>query len=300
MQSCTNSNSFRRAFSRRDVVVVIVVIVTLLLGASVLLPSRTHRGSMNSLICRSNLQGIGTSCKIYANENLEYWPTPAFDKSMEGKIDYRVPVGGGAGNEQSPNRMQQSQSNEGGARQLTVSRALWMLVRTGDITTRQVICPQSIDEVDPTNTRLDDYYDFSDWKNLSYGYQVPYGVYYTRASERADKKMILAADKGPFRNAMAHPPPPGIKSFSQTSTSFSKPYDKWRPYNSQNHSGEGQNVLFADGHVEFKYAPNVGVDEDNIYTIALDSLNDASRVAGESPWMRSSPPFSWTDSVIFP
>jgi prepilin-type processing-associated H-X9-DG protein len=250
------------------------------------------------LLCSSNLKGIGTSVKIYANENLEYWPTPAFDKSMEGKIDYRVPVGGGAGNVQSPNRMQQSLSIEGGARELTVSRALWMLVRTGDITTKQVLCPQSTDVEDPTQTRLDDYYDFSEWKNLSYGYQVPYGVYYTRASERAPRKMILAADKGPYRDATVASSPPGINSLS--SRSVSKPNERWKPYNSLNHGGDGQNVLYADGHSDYQRTPIAGIDGDNIYTIALDSLSEASRMAGESPWLRASQPFSWTDSVIVP
>jgi len=219
---------------------------------------------------------------------------------MEGKIDYRVPVGGGAGNTQSPNRLQESTSGEGGATQLSVSRALWMLVRSGDIATRRALCPESTDVEDPSNSRLDNYYDFSEWKNLSYGYQVPYGAYDTRARERADKNTIFAADKGPYRDAMVPTPPPGIKSFPMVSKTYSKRFDEWKPYNSQNHGGEGQNVLFADGHVEFKRTPIVGIDEDNIYTIALDNFNEAARVVGESPWLRSSPPFSSTDSVIFP
>ena len=35
--------------------------------------------------------------------------------------------------------------------------------------------------------------------------------------------------------------------------------------NSRNHEGDGQNVLYADGHVEFASSPFVGVGGDNIY-----------------------------------
>jgi len=50
------------------------------------------------------------------------------------------------------------------------------------------------------------------------------------------------------------------------------------PGNSPNHGGEGQNVLFIDGHVEFKTTRNVGLDNDDIF------LNADQRVAaGRGP-----------------
>ena len=48
---------------------------------------------------------------------------------------------------------------------------------------------------------------------------------------------------------------------------FAKNNDDWNNYNSGNHTGEGQSVLFVDGHVEFVRKPIVGVNNDNIYTI---------------------------------
>ena len=36
--------------------------------------------------------------------------------------------------------------------------------------------------------------------------------------------------------------------------------------NSTNHGGDGQNVLFGDGHVQFDKTPFCGVQEDNLYT----------------------------------
>ena len=43
--------------------------------------------------------------------------------------------------------------------------------------------------------------------------------------------------------------------------------------NSQNHKGEGQNVCFNDGHVEWCLSPFVGYNHDNIYTRAGDTAN---------------------------
>jgi hypothetical protein len=42
--------------------------------------------------------------------------------------------------------------------------------------------------------------------------------------------------------------------------------EQWRPYNSRNHNGEGQSILFIDGHVDFEQKPIVGPNQDNIYT----------------------------------
>ncbi len=262
------------------------------------------------LVCASNLKGIGTSCKIYANESDGSWPIPAFDEGYIGNIDYRVQVGGGAGSVRSPSRSQPSQSRTGGATQLSVTRALWTFVRSGDVTVKQFICLASGDTEDGTEY-LDHYYDFTSYRNLSYGYQVPFGPAATRPRDGLDNRMVLAADKGPYVDGSVSSPPPGLKPIAPLGPGYATtPPGAWAQYNSPNHPGEGQNVLYADGHVEFRRVPTVGVDGDNIYTVALDNYNESSRVAGESPWMRSQPPFfpfifdaprlSSTDSVIFP
>jgi len=40
--------------------------------------------------------------------------------------------------------------------------------------------------------------------------------------------------------------------------------------NSANHAGEGQNVAFADAHTEFVRRPDIGQDDDNIWTSSGD------------------------------
>jgi len=254
---------------------------------------------------------IGTSCKIYANDNNDAWPTPAFDQSAIGRIDYTVRVGGGEGSVRSPNRLQPSTGGSGGARQLSTTRAFWMLVRSGDITEKQFICPLSKMTAGQTKN-IDIYYDFADGEKVSYGFLVPFGPGCTRATKGKDNRMAFLADRGPYRTADVSPPPLTLKVAMARPIRHGGPLndrERWRPFNSPNHQGDGQNVLFADGHVQFVYFPTVGVDGDNIYTVATDTGAATDYTHGESPWRRSAAPQALsncsvarpgTDSVIFP
>jgi len=87
-----------------------------------------------------------------------------------------------------------------------------MLVRYGYASTRSFICPLSGDkENDEDNPQL--FWDFRNYSEISYGYQVPYGKYGRPASLRAPD-MPLAAHKGPFGAALeAGKPHPGTLPF---------------------------------------------------------------------------------------
>jgi hypothetical protein len=95
---------------------------------------------------------------------------------------------------------------------------------------------------------------------------------------------------------------------------------RWRPFNSVNHggqsNGEGQTVLFADGHTLFARIPAVGINDDNIYTVISDQWNGLpyNRIHGD--WPHTSPAenpypgqdafgsgagkYASTDSLIYP
>lgn len=302
---------YRSGFTLMELLIVIFI-GFLLLGAYLIFVPRYSRGggpSFKKMVCQSNLKGIGTSMIIYANYNNGAWAIPPFDETKVGLIDYTVKVGGGEGSVRSPNRSQSSISVPGGARQLSTTRSFWMIVRSGDIIVKQFICPSSTDHYDETED-LELYYDFESYHTISYGFQVPFGPVGTRAKDGLDNRMIIAADKGPFYTKQKTPNwNVGAKGLITLDDSPKT----WRPFNSPNHGGvgkgEGQNCLYADGHVSFNRTPIVGVDHDNIYTIAKDNWTTAGRVHGESPWKRSATPFapagcsvlfSSTDSVIFP
>ena len=308
-----SGQSIKRRTRRQGTTLLEVIVVLLVVGllAVVLFArvSRQKRG-MRGLVCQSNLKGIGTSCLIYANDFGGVWPTPGFDETKIGEIDYTIEPGGGQGTAASPDRTQLSYSGPGGAQQLSGTRAMWMLVRTGYIVPKQFVCPQSGESPDETED-IEAYYDFAGDSNISYGYQVPFGPRETRAGEGMDSRVALAADQGPYFDATIMTPPKAwFAATNQSGSPVGIARGDWQPFNSPNHGGSGQNVLFRDGHTMFHRTPVVGVDQDNIYTVALDNANLISRMAGESPWVRKAHPYApvdaagtplaSTDSLIFP
>ena len=62
--------------------------------------------------------------------------------------------------------------------------------------------------------------------------------------------------------------------------------------NSGNHDGDGQNVLYGDGHVEWQQNPFVGVQRDNIYTVSDGQ-------GGNNPMLLESP-YDASDSILLP
>lgn len=144
-----------------------------------------------------------------------------------------------------------------------------------------------------------DYWDFRGYREVSYGYQLPYGKV-GRPGAGGDSRMVLAADKGPYGAALeAGKPHPGVPTVGSTS-----PPDQWRPWNLPNHQGEGQNVLFVDGHVDWANRPVAGVKGDNIYTRWSDILGGtetdwAPRVQ-DTPPTGIETPFADTDALIYP
>jgi prepilin-type N-terminal cleavage/methylation domain-containing protein/prepilin-type processing-associated H-X9-DG protein len=306
-----------KGFTLIELLVVIAIIALLI---SILLPSLSRARELSKrLVCGSNMKGIGTSCKIYANDNQEKWPVPAFRKqaiNMQG-ISYlypMVPVG------YQRNRVSLSDVGTAqGSTALSVTRAFWMLVRSGDVTVNQFICPSSTDENDSTQD-IDFYYDFTGYSNISYGYQVPFGPPTTRPREGMDNRHIVAADKGPF---YFDDPPPDWEAAGQFAggINLNDSPKAWRPFNSINHggasNGEGQNCLYFDGHVSFNRIPAVGIDGDNIYTVISDqgwgNPLGLNRVQGEWPHDLTPDPYpgegafgtgdneyASTDSLIYP
>ncbi|MCP4593214.1 MAG: prepilin-type N-terminal cleavage/methylation domain-containing protein [bacterium] len=268
----------------------------------VLLWPANHRTRILSkrLVCASNLSLISKATKIY--EHRVDAPLAAPDpQHWTGKIRYTTPVGGGRGTPESPDRSQPHRLGPGGATEISPTRFLWMLVRSGDIITKQFVCPTSGDTPNPT-ADIELYYDFAGYQHISFGYQVPFGPGLPHGYAGLDTHMGMAADKGPYTDATIPIPP--------RSMSADTPPADWAPYNSRNHGGQGQNVLYLDGHVMFERTPLAGVERDNIYTVALDAEHSESRVAGESPWVRSAYPYTLfgddgaalasADTVTFP
>ena len=272
---------------RRDtgftLIELLVVIAIIALLIAILLPSLSRARELSKrLVCASNIKGIGTSCKIYANDNSEKWPVPGFRRqAIETGIIYTLGQNGfGDPGQVGFLRLDQSTSEafglqSVGSTQVSVTRAFWMLVRSGDVTVKQFICPSSDDDEDPT-LNIDFYYDFGSIRHISYGYQVPFGPRDTRPREGMDNRQVVAADKGPWYLATPAPNWDVEGAIISGQISLQDSPKLWRSFNSRNHggqgNGEGQNCLFADGHATFNKKPTAGLDQDNIYTLMEDTL----------------------------
>jgi prepilin-type N-terminal cleavage/methylation domain-containing protein len=315
-----------KGFTLIELLVVIAIIALLI---SILLPSLSRARELSKrLVCSSNMKGVGTSAKIYANDNQEKWMTPPFKRSLidEGGIQYmnESPQENCPAQQQGEvgyDRQNQSTSEtvdapNAGSSAVTTTRSYWMLVRSGDITVKQYICPSSGDDEDMTEN-LDLYYDFTCYENISYGYQVPFGPRDTNAREGMDNRQIVAADKGPYYTSAYNP---NWDVGARGPIDLDDSPKTWRPFNSFNHggqgNGEGQNCLYADGHSSFQRMPAVGIDNDNIYTLmqnSWSSIKGFNRIHGENPHVSPAPPYpgqnafgegpgmySSTDTLLYP
>ncbi|MFQ5495185.1 MAG: type II secretion system protein, partial [Phycisphaerae bacterium] len=244
------------AFTLIELLVVIAIIALLI---SILLPSLSRARELSKrLVCASNIKGIGTSAKIYANDNNETWMIPPFQQSVVADtgngIDYLCddestddwPNATDPGEiawfreEQSTSETVTAQNVASSA--VSVTRAFWMLVRSGDVTVQQFICPSSGDRADQTEN-LELYYDFTGYRRISYGYQVPFGPRDTQPREGMDNRMVVSADKGPWYVTGGQITWTLAQTGSEITLNSSP--QEWRRFNSSNHggrgNGEGQN-----------------------------------------------------------
>jgi len=307
-----------QGFGLRDLAAVLITAVVLVLIA---IPTLAHPHRVNRRgACAVNLRAIGIAAKIYANDNAELWMAPPFDQLLGnyGGIDYlagdRVNEPATEPGEVGYAREVQSTSNlgDGGSSAVSATRAFWMLVRSGEADAQTFICPASRDTSD-LEWVPEQYYDFAGYDNISYGYQVPFGPHGTHPSESARSDMPLAADKGPYYLDNFEPT---FQIGSKNPIEFGDPPGHWRRFNSPNHNGQGQNVLFADASVSFEQTPAVGVHADNIYTLMVGDGWDETgfnRIHGESPQFATVAEFPYpgqdvfgvglnssTDSLIYP
>ncbi len=185
-----------------------------------------------------------------------------------------------------------------------VGASIWLLLRTQQIGTEVFTCPSSGSEKDLlkhnqasnvpggaqkvlTAAQCGNFGNIAN--NLSYGLSCPFplplavsrGWNYTTSMNPG---FALAADKGCGVQTSGSGASLVIMNNVYATNNTSDSIKVMRMANSMNHGQEGQNVLYADGHVEFLTTVFVGLNQNNIY--APDQPSGAVGGIGGDPNQR--------------
>lgn len=277
----------RRAFTLLELLVVIFLVIIVI---AILMPTinRTHGGSWR-VKCAANIKQIGLAIQLYENENKGAYPStnyvpgvlPTFSNDTTDGMSPRDPFG--------------ANGLPGKVADNDVTAAIFLLIRTQDITSEIFVCPDNNQEKDTFGTAVvataQNKTSFTDWrKNLSYSFANPY-------PDAAAVKLGYALNaKTGAEFALAADMNPGIgDNYDVTFPTENSAASDIKKANSRNHNGSGQNVLYGDGHVEFQQNAFCGMKRDNIYTVSgsTDGSKTTSKtIVGSPKWQG--------DSVLLP
>lgn len=233
------------------------------------------------VVCTTNLKSLGTAITVYSDDHDDLFPQlpgeGPWSKRLGFDYDLANPDFSSTGAEDKVSR--------------TITASWYLLVREADVSPKTFICPysetQQFDGFNPQKKDIVELWDFGSepHNHVDYAYHNPYGKY--PANESRSAAFAIAADMSPwfvngnFVSPGSKEQAPQIITFGDKST--------WRLGVGQFHNGEGQKVLFADGHSSYETQPNVGVKHDNIYTFwsAEENPTEQDRQGGTAPTSRS-------------
>ena len=276
-----------RGFTLWELVCVIAIIAFLF---ALLMPALNRvKMTATRVVCGTNLKGLGTAMVVYGNDYKDRFPElpgeGPWSKELGFAFDMARPdfTPGGA------------QGNVG----RTISASWYLLVREADVSPKSFVCREasaySYGGRYSSRSDITELWDFGDdpYKHVSYSMHNPYGEFPADGTKSA--AFAVAADMSPwFRDGDVVPPGKDGRAPQLIMEYWNKKLlkrDAMHQGNSWNHSGgegrggEGQNVLFGDGHSAYEKISDIGVKYDGIYTYwpAGGEPTEAERRIGRNP-----------------
>ena len=206
--------------------------------------------------CAFNLRKIGQSIKVYSSGNRGRWPTV-----YDGRTGEKWGTGFDLANRKIHDRGIAPDAGDPFTCNLS---CWWILVREDLIFTDAFICPSHDGGVPDISVDPDDWWCFEKIDNCSYSYQNQLGK---STTDNADADLVVAADRNPMRGD-GRPDPDSERAVERFPHPDQGLYDSRHhdpELNSPNHEFEGQNCLYADGHVMWQTTPYQGIDGNNIW-----------------------------------
>jgi prepilin-type processing-associated H-X9-DG protein len=259
---------FQRVFTLKDLIAVMLIGAVLAVAGCVSLGRA--REQANRAKCANNLRQIALGAIMYANGE----PRPhAFPRvRYDSTTTATVPAFTGMN---SPN----SFAADGPAAN-DVSAAMYLILKTQDLTPAVFICPATTAEPWDYGSGMvkEQHSNFPGSKNVSYSFANPYPTSAAVVSGWSFDADTLGAD-----DPLAADANPGGSALPMTPYTASR--TQLMAVNSPNHQREGQNVCYCDGHVEFQQTPFCGATllksdgitpepfKDNIYTYGVSATS---------------------------